>query len=233
MKVEIWSDIVCPFCYIGKRNLEKALRQTGMADTTDILWRSFELDPEVITNPGFSIYEHLAKRKGWTVEYSREMHGHVAKMAADAGLDYNFDHSFPANSFKAHRLLHHARKAGVQNEFKELLFKAHFTEGKNVDSDDILTELATEAGMEEKEIKNILSSGRYASDVKKDVARAVETGVRGVPYFVFNDHYAVAGAQPPDVLVRIIEEIKEENSASDGHLSNNGNTDYCEPEGNC
>lgn len=232
MKVEIWSDIVCPFCYIGKRNLEKALAETNMVASTEILWRSFELDPEAITNTEVSIYQHLAKRKGWTLEYSKQMHGHVAAMAKDAGLDYNFDNAFPVNSLRAHRLLHLALKRGVQDEFKELLFKAHFTQGKNVDDFAILTELANQAGLSNSEIKEILNSDRFADDVRKDVARAREAGVRGVPYFVFNEHYAVAGAQPPEVLIRIIEEIKSKTGKKDVNPASQ-TPDLCEPDGNC
>jgi len=232
MKVEVWSDIVCPFCYIGKRNLEKALSETGMAESTEILWRSFELDPEAVTNPDISIYEHLANRKGWTLEYSRQMHGHVAKMAKEAGLEYNFDNSFPVNSMKAHRLLHLARKKSVQNEFKELLLKAHFTEGKNIDDFSVLLDTGVKAGLGKEEIEQTLNSERFTDDVRKDIARAREAGVRGVPYFVFNERYAVAGAQPPDVLIRIINEIKSNSSNSD-NTSTAANPDLCEPGSDC
>src|SRR5699024_7575920 len=190
MKVEIWSDFVCPFCYIGKRKFEQALEQFKHKDDIEIQWRSFELQPGLQTDGSKNQYEHLAESKGWTLDYSRKVHDNLTESAKEVGLDYNFDKSIPANTFKAHRLAYLAAKHDLQNKAEEHLFRAHFTEGKNIDDDEALVDLGIEIGLPEEEIHQMLRGDLYADEVKDDIAKARQVGVQGVPFFVLNNKYA-------------------------------------------
>lgn len=138
MKVEIWSDIVCPFCYIGKRKFEKALENFDAKEQVEIVWRSFQLDPEMESVPGQSVHEYLGKRKGVTAKEGKQMNDSMTAMAKEVGLEYNFDQAIFSNTLNAHRLLHFAKTKGVQNEMKERLFKAYYTEGKNIGESETL-----------------------------------------------------------------------------------------------
>jgi len=210
MRIEIWSDIVCPFCYIGKRNFEQALEKFDGAAEVEIIWRSFELSPGIKTDPGRSIYEFLAEKKGWSLEQSREMHEQVVKAAQQAGLEFNFDKTVPVNSFNAHRLMHLATKRGLQNELQERLFAAYFTDGMNVDDMDTLISLGVETGLPEEDIRQTLESNRYSEEVRNDVQEARLLGVQGVPFFVFDRTYAVSGAQPPKVFLETMEKVQQQ-----------------------
>lgn len=209
MKVEIWSDIVCPFCYIGKRKFEQALEQFEYEDI-DIQWHSFELQPGLKTDGTKNQYEHLAESKGWTLDYSKKVHESVTEQAKAVGLDYHFDIVIPANSFNAHRLSHLAAAHGLQNEMEERLFAAYFTEGKNIDDDDTLVALGKEIGLPEVEIREMLKNDLYADEVKQDITRARQVGVQGVPFFVINHKYAVSGAQPTEVFLNALQQAYSE-----------------------
>lgn len=206
MKVEIWSDIQCPFCYIGKRHFEEALSQVKTETPIDIEWKSFQLDPEMENRPDTDVYTYLAERKGQTREWSVAMHNNVTEMARAAGLDYRFDIAVPANSFKAHRLIQMAKKKGKDNEIEELLFKAYFTEGKNMNDDAILADIGEQAGLEKAAILHMLSSDEFTDEVNQDITEASRLGIRGVPFFVFDRKYAVSGAQPPEVFAGAIQQ---------------------------
>ncbi|MEX0609645.1 MAG: DsbA family oxidoreductase [Balneolaceae bacterium] len=234
MKVEIWSDIMCPFCYIGKRNFEHALEQFDDKNEIDIQWRSFELAPEMETDPSKNTYEYLAEKKGWTLDYTKKVHAQLTETAREAGLDYNFDTVVPANSFNAHRLLHLAADHQLQNELKERLFASHFTEGKNIDDKETLVQLGVEIGLPEEKIREILQSDLYADEVENDKYAARQVGVQGVPFFVLNNKYAVSGAQPSEVFLEALQkaykEFEEENSAD---VITNTDGAACSPGGNC
>jgi len=148
MKIEVWSDVVCPFCYIGKKKFETALAEFKERNNVEFVWKSFQLNPNVETNANISLYEHLAESKGISVEQAKGMGGHAAQMATSVGLTMNFDKSVVANSFDSHRLIHFAKENGLQHEMKERLFKAYFTEGKNIDDIEILISLGKEIGVE-------------------------------------------------------------------------------------
>lgn len=210
MKVEIWSDLVCPFCYIGKRKFEHALEQFEHKDEIEIQWRSFELQPGLKTDGSKNQYEHLAESKGWTLDYSKKVHDHVTQSAKEVGLEYNFDIAVPANTFNAHRLSHLAAKHGLQGEAEERLFRAYFTEGRDIDDDETLVELGVEIGLPEAEIREMLQGDLYADEVKKDIAKARQVGVQGVPFFVLNNKYAVSGAQPSEVFLEALQKAYEE-----------------------
>ena len=191
---------MCPFCYIGKRKFDNALSRFGQIDEIDVEWKSFQLSPDMQTSPGKSIHQFLSEHKGISVEMAKKMNDQVSEMAALVGLSYNFDIAVPANSSKAHQFLHFAKSQGKQHEAEEAVFAAYFTEGKNIDDTATLSQIGTQLGMDPDEIGAVLASGQYANDVDADVYEAHQTGIRGVPFFVFDRKYAISGAQPDDVF---------------------------------
>ncbi|MGA7159721.1 MAG: DsbA family oxidoreductase [Bacteroidota bacterium] len=210
MKVKVWSDVMCPFCYIGKRRLELALQQFPGKDSVKIEWKSFQLDPESVTQPDKSVNEYLAERKGWTVENARQMNDYVTQMAREAGLQYDFDKAVIANSFDAHRLSHFAKKHGLQDAMEERLFRAYFTEGKNTADHETLVQLAVEVGLKGDDVRQMLGGDDFADEVRNDVYEAHQIGVQGVPFFVFNDKYAVSGAQPTEIFLQALNRASQQ-----------------------
>jgi len=209
MKVEIWSDIVCPFCYIGKRRFENALEEfSGKSDVT-VQWRSFQLSPDTKYLPGKTIHEVLAEKKGWTTEEARRMNEQVSAIAANEGLNYQFDKTIPANTFNAHRLTHLAAKYNLQQQAEEKLFAAYFTEGKNLEDKHTLAKLGSEIGLDENEVSDMLSGDAFTEEVETDSYEAQQIGVRGVPFFVIDRKFAVSGAQPKEVFLKALETAKK------------------------
>ncbi|MBK0377724.1 DsbA family oxidoreductase [Mucilaginibacter segetis] len=233
MKVEIWSDVMCPFCYIGKRRFEDALQQFDQKDKVEIEWKSFQLNPDMKTDPSVNISQYLADAKGWTLEYAHQMNAHVTEMAAEVGLTYHFGRAVVANSFKAHRFSHLAKKHGLGVEAEEKLFRAYFTEGKNIDDTATLAELGNEMGLNRQEIIDVLSTDAYADDVKHDIAEAEYLGIRGVPFFVMDGKYAVSGAQPVPVFSQTLEKAFEEWKPTAISNTDDINGQVCGPDGNC
>jgi len=209
MKVEIWSDVMCPFCYIGKRNFELALKEFPQKEQVEIEWKSFQLNPAMVTDPSKNINEFLAEHKGIAVAQAKQMNDRVTEMAREVGLHYDFDKAIVANSFDAHRLSHFAKKHGVQNAVEELLFKAYFTEGKNTADHEILIAIAVEAGLNSEEARTMLASNQFADDVNSDIYEAQQVGARGVPFFVFDYKYAVSGAQPSELFLQVLNRASE------------------------
>jgi predicted DsbA family dithiol-disulfide isomerase len=210
MKVEIWSDIACPFCYIGKRKFEAALEQFAHKDSVQVEWRSFQLDPDTQHVPGQSIYEVLAEKKGWTPEQAQNISKQVTGMAAEAGLNYNMDQTVPANTFDAHRLTHLAQKHGLQDAAEERLFQAYFMEGKNIQDPETLVQLGKEIGLREEAVRHMLAGDDHAYDVRMEGYEAQQIGVRGVPFFVIDRKYAVSGAQPSEVFLQALQTARTE-----------------------
>jgi predicted DsbA family dithiol-disulfide isomerase len=210
MKVEIWSDVMCPFCYIGKRKFEHALREFGGEEEVEVEWKSFQLNPSMKTSPGKNINQYLAEIKGWTIEQAKEMNARVAAMAKEEGLDYDFDRAIVANSFDAHRLIQYAKRNDKGDLAEESLFKAYFIDGKNTADHETLLGLGKEIGLDETELKKVLSGNDFADEVRADVEEANEIGVRGVPFFVFNRKYAVSGAQPSEIFLKTMQKVTEE-----------------------
>jgi predicted DsbA family dithiol-disulfide isomerase len=234
MKIEIWSDIVCPFCYIGKRKFENALDQFAHKNEVQVEWKSFQLNPEMQTDKNKNIYQYLAERKGWSVEQSRNIHEQMARTAKEVGLNYNFDKAVPANTFNAHRLIHLAAKYDLQNEAEERLFSAYFTEGKNIDDKEILERLGIRIGLPEEEIRNILETDAYAYEVTMDEAEAQQLGVRGVPFFVIDSKYAVSGAQPSETFLKALQHAwKEYEKEKIISSVNTADGATCSKDGNC
>lgn len=210
MKVEIWSDIMCPFCYIGKRRFEEALNTFANKDEVTVEWKSFLLNPELETDPSKTLDEFLAVHKSIPLEEARQMNLQVSEMAAESGLTFNLDRAIPANSFNAHRLLHFAKQQGRQREIGEMLFRAYFTEGKNIDDAGTLLAIAEKAGLDKHAFATAMGEGAFAQEVISDVEEARELGVRGVPFFVLNRRYAISGAQAPEAFLQALEQAYSE-----------------------
>lgn len=204
MKIEIWSDIMCPFCYIGKKHLEQAMQALPFKNEVEIEWKSYQLNPDYHNTTNESSYGYLARVKGMSVEQAKQMTGQVEEMAKNAGLSVSFDKSIPANSFDAHRLLHLAKAKGLQNEAEEALFHAHFIAGKDIAKNDVLAALGEEIGLRKSEVKQVLQSDEYAEAVRHDIYESKQIGVAGVPYFVFDRKYALSGAQPVETFTAAI-----------------------------
>jgi predicted DsbA family dithiol-disulfide isomerase len=207
VRVEIWSDIVCPWCYIGKRRFEAALARFPHGKQVDLVWRSFELDPSAPPSPEEPgrYAEHLARKYGIPVDRAEAMIESVTSAAAEEGLDYRFDIARRGNTFDAHRLLHFALSKGIQDDLKERLDRATFTEGLPVSDHQALIDVAAEIGLDEIELKEVLTSDAYADAVRADEAQARAYGITAVPFFVVDGKYGVAGAQPPEVLLDVLE----------------------------
>lgn len=207
MKIEIWSDIMCPFCYIGKRQLENAL--ASFPDNSfEIEWKSFQLDPTITPQSGKDVFTFLAERKGMTIEQSKEMHKGVTERAKSVGLDYHFEKAIISNSLDAHRIIHLAKKHQLGDEMEEIFFKAYFTEGKDLNKSETLIELAVQAGLDPNEAREVVENKKlYLDDVHNDITEAQQIGVQGVPFFVFDRKYAVSGAQPIETFVNTINEV--------------------------
>lgn len=207
MKIEIWSDIMCPFCYIGKRQLETALEQFPNQEI-EIEWKSFQLDPTITPQSGKDVYTFLAERKGMSIEQSKEMHKGVAERAKSVGLDYDFDKAVISNSLTAHRIIQLAKTKKLGDEMEEIFFKAYFTEGRDLNDGPTLIELAEKAGLNKNEILEVLQSeDLFLNEVQSDITEAQQIGVQGVPFFVFDRKYAVSGAQPVEAFVNTIKEV--------------------------
>lgn len=208
MKVEIWSDVVCPFCYIGKRKFEQALEKFPHKDQVEIVWKSFQLDPEA-PSEGTDYLKNLSERKGWSLEQTKEITGNVTQMASEVGLEYHFEKAISANSFDAHRLSHFAHTRGLQDAAEEALFKSHFTEGKNIANHDMLTKLGMSIGLDSAEVKQMLDGKAFTSEVQQDIQEASELRISGVPFFVFDRKYAISGAQATEVFMQTLKKAFE------------------------
>ena len=210
LKVQIWSDIMCPFCYIGKRRIEEALQNFEHKEAVEIEWKSYQLDASFIASPEDNMVEHLAEKYRKDNDWAQNMLDNMTQNAKTAGLDFHFEKAVLANSFNAHRLLHLAKKHDLANDLEELLFKAYLTEGKNVNDLDTLNKLGIEVGLDSEEIAQVLNSDTYGAEVKKDQEEANAIGVQGVPFFVLDNKYAISGAQPASAFLETLEKVWEE-----------------------
>ena len=204
MQVEIWSDVVCPWCYIGKRRFEKALAEFEHADEVTVTWRSFELDPRAPFLPGRSMAEQLAAKYGRTLPQAEEMLAHMDAMAAGEGLDFDLARTTGGNTFDAHRLLHLAGSLGRGQEMKEALLHTYFVERVPVSEHDVLRRVATGVGLPAAEVDDVLAGDRFADAVRADEAEAAELGCTGVPFAVVDRTFAVPGAQEPDTFLAVL-----------------------------
>lgn len=210
MKIEIWSDYVCPFCYIGKRTLEQALEKSGYSSQAEISFKAYELDPNTPIDSTVSVYEGLAKKTGQTVEQTKKMTEGVAAHARTVGLEYDFDNMLHINTFTTHRLVKWAETQGKEAALAELLMKNYFIEGKNVSDQQILEDAAEAVGLPREQATKVITSAQFEQEVRADIEEARQIGVQGVPFFVVNRKYAISGAQPVDAFVEALEQIGEE-----------------------
>ncbi len=205
MQVEIWSDVACPWCYIGKRRFETALGRFTHADEVEVVWRSYQLDPDAPTVTTGSMAEHLARKYGISVEEALRRMAHVAQLAAAEGLEYHLDRVDRQNTFDAHRMVHLAARHGRQGEMKERLMRAYFTDVVAVADHTVLSQLAAEVGLDADETARVLSGDEFADEVRSDERRAAEHGAHGVPYFLVDGKYAVSGAQDPARFLQLLD----------------------------
>lgn len=220
MKIEIWSDYVCPFCYIGKRRLEEALEQFAHADKVEVEFKSFELDPNAPTNDSRSIYEALATKYQMPLEQAQGTTAQIAAQAREVGLDFDFDNMVVTGTLDSHRLTHYAKTVGKEKELSEALLQAYFVGAKHIGNHDVLIDIATEAGLDTDAVKEVLASDVYTDDVRAEEKRASDLGITGVPFFVFDNKYGVSGAQPTDAFTQVLEKVWTENNPSIQVLSN-------------
>jgi predicted DsbA family dithiol-disulfide isomerase len=210
MKVEVWSDFACPFCYIGKRRLEEALSQFEHGEKVEVEFRSFELDPNAKVDIGFDVYDYLSTKYGMSREQAISNNVQLTEQAKTLGLDYHFDTMILTNTFDAHQLTHFAAKYGKREEMAERLFKAYFTDSKHLGKKETLADLAAELGLDRAEALTALEEGTYKQEVRSDEQEAGELGVRGVPFFVIDRKYAVSGAQPSEVFLQAVTKAWDE-----------------------
>lgn len=210
IKIDVWSDIACPWCFIGKRNLEKGLAVASADDDApqvEVVFHSFELSPDTPVDFDGSSTDFLATHKGISREQAHQMHERVTGIAAEAGLTYHMDDVKHTNTVKAHELLHFAKENGRQHELAERLMSAYFTEGRHLGREDELVALATDAGLDADAAREALRSRRYLDAVRADQAQAQAYGITGVPFFVIDGTYGVSGAQPAEAFTQIVRQV--------------------------
>ncbi|TWD74924.1 putative DsbA family dithiol-disulfide isomerase [Kribbella amoyensis] len=242
MRIDIWSDVVCPWCYIGKRRLEQALAESGdnAGEKAEIVWHSFQLDPSATNDDPRDLATRLGEKFGGGREFGLQANERVTAVAAEDGLDFRLEDAKAANTVDAHRLLHLARELGAsgdlpadtQGRLKERLLKAYFTEGLPVGDHATLTRLATETGLPEDRVTAVLAGTQYADEVATDQAQALAYGANGVPFFVIDDKYGVSGAQPVEVFAEALRRANADRKpvtliSPDGA----GDGDACGPDG--
>jgi predicted DsbA family dithiol-disulfide isomerase len=229
MKVDIWSDVVCPFCYIGKRQFEIALDQFEHKDKVEVTWHSFQLDPNTPKPSVGNTYDMLAAKYGLTLEKAKEMTQGVVDMAALVGLHYDMDKTRPSNTFDAHRLIHLAAKTGLADKAEERFFSAYFTEGEDISDEATLKKLSIEIGLNTAEVDAVLASDEFADAVRIDQYKAQQMGIKGVPFFVVNQQYGISGAQGGQVILKALQGIWAEQNPAPAAT----NADSCEVDGEC
>ena len=212
MKIEIWSDVMCPFCYIGKRKFENALAKFENKSSVTIEWKSFQLNPHMKTEPDKNISQYLAEIKGWSLEQAKEMNQNVSEMAKKVGLHYDLNKAVVANSFDAHRIVQLAKTKGKGDAMEERLFKGYFTEGLNIADHQSLVKIGMEIGLDATEISEVLKTTTFADEVNNDVAEAQQLGIRGVPIFVIDRKYGVSGAQESEIFLNALNKAWEESA---------------------
>lgn len=230
MKIEIWSDVACPWCYIGKRRFEAALEEFPHRDSVEVTWRSFQLDPTLPEHYDGSELRYLSTRKGLAPRQVTQMFEHVAEQGAGVGLNYRFDKVVVANSFTAHRLLHLAAAHGLQDAAKERLLSDHFEHGRDIGSQAYLTELGTDLGLGRPEIDELFRTDKYADEVRADIDEARALGISGVPFFVLDRKFGLSGAQPKETFTAALNQAWQDTNPL--VLVNSGDAgEACGPDG--
>jgi len=238
MKVEIWSDVACPWCYIGKRRFERALASFAHRDDVEVHWRSYQLDPTLPDHHDGTELDYLVDRKGMSRAQVSQMFDQVTAIAADEGLRYDFGSVVVANSFAGHELLHLAKARGVGDEVKEALLSAHFEHGEDIGDREVLVRIGTQAGLDADEIARDLATHTWRDAVVADITAANSLGIRGVPFFVLDEKYGVSGAQPTELFTQALEQAWRESHplvmlqpVATGIATDATDTVACGPEG--
>jgi len=229
MKVDIWSDIACPWCFIGKRRFEKALADFPHREQVEVTWHSYQLDPTIPTHYDGTEVDYLANVKRMPREQVHQMIDHVKATAAGEGLDYDFDSLVVANSFSAHELLHLAKEHGVADPVKEALLSAHFEKGEDIGDRDVLVRIGATAGLDPAEITDSLELRRYRKAVQDDIRQAQSLGIRGVPFFVIDDKWGISGAQPSELFTQALDQAWRESNPL--VMVQSGDDAACGPDG--
>lgn len=216
MRIDVWSDVVCPWCYLGKRRLESALELFDHRDDVGVVWHSFELDPSAPRRRPESALEHLGRKYGMSPEQVEASWARMTKLGAEEGIEYHLDRTQRGSSFDAHRLIHLGAELGRQDEVKERLLRAYFTESEAIGEPDVLARLGVEAGLPADDVDDLLGSDRFTTEVRDDERRARELGISGVPHFVIDDRYAVSGAQSVEVLLAALTQGWSERALTPG-----------------
>jgi predicted DsbA family dithiol-disulfide isomerase len=214
MKVEIWSDVVCPWCYIGKRRFETAMGRFDGASEVDVIWRSYQLNPGQPRGVRQSIEESLAAKTGGSIAQARAMNDRVTALAAAEGLDYHFELYKVINTFDAHRVAHLAQDHGFGEAIQERFLRAQLVEGQVLDDPETLVLLSVEVGVPAADVAEVLGSDRYSAEVTADIREAGEIGVTGVPFFAVDDRYGISGAQPAELFLEVLETARRETSTT-------------------
>ena len=232
LRIDVWSDIACPWCYIGKRHLEQALATFPHAGDVDLVWRAFELDPAAprVRDTTQSYAEGLAAKYRMDTAQAQLRLDQMVETAAQDGLELRFDRIRPGNTFDAHRLLHLAHERGLQDQLKERLLRAYLTEGQAIGEPEVLAALARDAGLDETEARGVLGSDRYAAEVRADEGLARELGISGVPFFVLSGRLGISGAQPAPVLRSALDRAWADQQAA-GDVEPDAEGAACGPDG--
>jgi predicted DsbA family dithiol-disulfide isomerase len=205
IRIDVWSDVVCPWCYVGKRRLERALAAFPHKDEVEVVHRAFQLDPSAPRDRTEPVVEHLAAKYGTTVEQATGMQARVSQIAADEGLEYHLDRTLSGNTFDAHRVLKLARERGREAEVLERFYRAYFTEAQSLFDTPSLARIAAEAGLDPTEVERVLAADTYADEVEADRHEAGKLGANGVPFFVVGGRYGISGAQPLALFEQVLE----------------------------
>jgi predicted DsbA family dithiol-disulfide isomerase len=229
MKIEIWSDVACPWCFIGKRRFEVALASFPHRDEVDVVWRSYQLDPGLPDHFDGTELEYLSSRKGMPAQQVSQMFDHVAQQAKDEGLDYRFDKVVVANSFTAHRLIHLAAAHGKQDAAKERLLSDHFEHGKDIGSREYLTGLGRDLDLPDNDVEELFTTDKYSDAVRSDFQEGQSLGISGVPFFVIDRKFGLSGAQPAETFTRALNQAWQE--ANPLVLVDSAEAGACGPDG--
>jgi predicted DsbA family dithiol-disulfide isomerase len=229
MKIEIWSDVACPYCYIGKRHFERALESLQDKKNVKIEWKSFELNPDAQKQSKEDNYTRLANKYGQTREWALQSTNHMKEQGKRAGLALDFDSLITTNTFDAHRLIHLAKSHGLQDEAEEALFDAYLVNGEDVSDHATLMKLGGKIGLEDKDIRTLLDSDQFAREVRADEMLGQQLGIQGVPYFLINSKHAISGAQPIEHFVEVLKSAELDGSGDAVVLNENGSS--CDIDG--
>ncbi|WP_326514361.1 DsbA family oxidoreductase [Clostridium intestinale] len=235
MKIEIWSDFACPFCYMGKSNFEKGLEQFEHKEEVEVVFRSFQLDPYAKKNTGMNIHQVSSSKHGISYEKAKERNNELKQKAKEVGLDYQFDTMIYTNSYDALRLSYYAKENGKMREFMERIMKAHFTDSLDIGDHATLAQLASEIGLDENEALDVLANDKYSDNIADDRAEGLKIGIQGVPFFIVNDKYAISGAQSSETFLELLRHTWKEDykiTKTKEHIADSSSDKNCS-DGTC